>query len=45
MDNDVLHVSGHSPADQIKEQITFALIHARSYLAESDYEQDNKSDD
>ena len=43
MDNDLLHASGHFPADKIEERITFALIHARLYLFESDYEQDEKS--
>ena len=43
MDNDLLHVSGHSPADKIEERITFALIHARLYLSESDDERDEKS--
>ena len=43
MDNVLLHASGHSTADKIEERITFALIHARSYLDESDDEQDNKS--
>ena len=43
MDNALLHASGHSPADKIEERITFALSHARLYLAESDDEQDNKS--
>ena len=38
MDNAPLHASGHSPADKIEERITFALIHVRLYLAESDYE-------
>ena len=43
MDNALLHAPGNSPADKIEEQITFALIHARLYLAESDYEWDWKS--
>ena len=42
MNNDLLHASGNYPADKIKERITFALVHARLYLAESDDEQDNK---
>ena len=42
MDNDLLHASGHSPADKIEERITFALSHACLYLAESDYEQNDK---
>ena len=36
MDNDLLHASGHSPADKIEERVTFALSHARLYLFESD---------
>ena len=40
MNNDLLHASGYSPADKIEERITFDLIHARLYLAESDDEQD-----
>ena len=36
VDNDLLHASGHCPADKIEERITFALIHARLYLYESD---------
>ena len=43
MDNALLHGSGHTPADKTEERITFALIHALLYLAESDDEQDNKS--
>ena len=43
MDNDLLHSSGHYPADKIEERITFVLIHARLYLSESDDELDNKS--
>ena len=43
MDNALLHVSGHSPAGKIEKRITFALRHARLYLAESDDEPDNKS--
>ena len=42
-DNAQLYASGHSPADQIEEPFTFALSHARLYLAESDYERDDKS--
>ena len=42
MDNFTLHASGHSPEDKIEERITFALIHAVLYLAESDDEQENK---
>ena len=34
MYNDLLHTSGHSPADKIEERINFAFIHARLYLAE-----------
>ena len=44
MDNDILHASGHPPADKIEERITLALIHSRLYLAESDDERDEKSD-
>ena len=40
MDNAILHVYGHSPADKIEERITFALIHAGLYLSESDDELD-----
>ena len=43
MDNALLHVSGHSPADKIEERITFDLSHACLYLSESDDEQDDKS--
>ena len=43
MYNDLLHSSGNYPADKIEEWITFALIHARLYLSESDNEQDGKS--
>ena len=43
MHHALLHSSRHSPADKIEERNTFALIHARLYLAESDYEQDDKS--
>ena len=43
MDNHLLHASVHSPADKIEKRITFALKHARLYLAESDDEQDDKS--
>ena len=42
MDNDLLHTSGHYAADKIEERITFALIHARLYLAESCDEWDKK---
>ena len=38
MDNDLLHVSENSTEDKIEERITFALIHARLYLFESDDE-------
>ena len=38
MDNALLHASGHHPSDKIEERITFALSHARLYLAESDDE-------
>ena len=43
MDNSLFNASGHSPADKTEEQITFALIYARLYLAESDDERDDKS--
>ena len=36
MDNALLHTSGHSPAEKVEGWLTFALIHARLYLAESD---------
>ena len=38
-----MHTSGHSPADKIKERITFALSHTSLYLSESDGEQDDNS--
>ena len=34
MYNDLLHASGHYPADKTEEQITFALSHTRLYLYE-----------
>ena len=40
MDNALLHASRNYPEDEIKERITFALSHARLYLSESGYEQD-----
>ena len=43
MDNALLHEYEHYPEDKIEERITFALSHARLYLAESDHEQDDKS--
>ena len=43
MDNALLHEHGHSLGDKIEEWITFALSHARLYLAESDDERDDKS--
>ena len=43
MDNALLNASVNSPAYKIKERITFALSHARLYLAESNDEEDNKS--
>ena len=43
MDNALMHASGHSPEYKIEERITFALRHARLYLAESDDERDDKS--
>ena len=42
MYNALLHVYGNYPAEKIEERITFALIHAHLYLAESDDEQYNK---
>ena len=39
----LLHASGNYPADKIDERITFALHHARLYLAESNDEEDDKS--
>ena len=42
MDNYLLHASGNSPADKIEEQITFSLIHAHLYVAESEDERDDK---
>ena len=44
MDNALLHLSGHYPIDKIKEEIIFALSHARLYLYKSDDERDEKSD-
>ena len=44
MDNSLLCVYGHSPADEIEERINFALVYARLYLAEPDDEQDENSD-
>ena len=44
MDNSLMHASGHCPSDKIEERMTFALIHENLYLAESDDEQDAKSD-
>ena len=43
MYNSLLHAFRHSSADKIEDWITFALIRARLYLAESDNERDNKS--
>ena len=43
MDNNLLNAYGHSQSDKIEEHITFALSHARSYLAGSGDEQYNKS--
>ena len=43
MDNALLHASGHYPSSKIEERITFSLIHACLYLAESDDERDYKS--
>ena len=42
METYLLHASELSPVDKIEERITFALCHARLYLAESDDEQDDK---
>ena len=41
MDNDILHASGHPPADKIEERINFALSHVHLYLSESDDERYN----
>ena len=38
MDNDLLGVSGHYPAEKIEERITFVLSHARLEVGESDDE-------
>ena len=38
-----MHASGNHPEDKIEERITFSLIHAGLYLAESDDERDDKS--
>ena len=43
MDNALLHVYGNYPEDKTEERITFALSHARLYLAKPDDEKDNKS--
>ena len=43
MGNSLLHASGHYPVDKIEERITFELIHACFYLAESNNERDNNS--
>ena len=43
MDNALLHAFGNYPADKIEERITFTLIHACLYLAESDDEWYEKS--
>ena len=43
MYNDLLYSYGNSPADKIEKLITFALSHARLYLAESDDELYDKS--
>ena len=39
-----MRASGHPPADKIEERITFTMIHACLYLAESHDEQYNKFD-
>ena len=41
--NALLHASEYSLANKIEECIPFALIHERSYLAESDDEREYKS--
>ena len=41
MDNALIHVSGHYPADKIEERIPFALSNTHLYLAESDDERDD----
>ena len=38
MYNDLLHASGHYPADKTEERILFALSYAHLYLFESDDE-------
>ena len=43
LNNALLHASGHYPEDKIEERITFALSHARLYLAESYDEREDKS--
>ena len=43
MYNVLMNSSGHYPEDKIEERITFALWYARLYLAESDYDWDDKS--
>ena len=43
MDNYVLNASVIFPSDNIEHRITFAVVHARLYSAESDDERDNKS--
>ena len=43
MDNALLHEYVHYPEYKIEDRITFALIHACLYSAESDDERDNKS--
>ena len=43
MDNDIIHASGNYQEYNIEYRITFALVHARLYSAESDDERDNKS--
>ena len=43
MDIALLNASGHSPAYKIEYRITFSLIHARLYSAESGDDQDDKS--
>ena len=43
MDNALLHASGISPKDKIKERIPFALCYARLYLTELNDDWDEKS--
>ena len=45
MYNAILNAPGHPPADKIEERINLDLRNAPLYLAESDYELDNKYTD